>query len=132
MRAKTELQVADKRAMNPSQGEPTRAGVTWVPEVDIFEGPEAITVRADLPGAKKEAVDIDIRDGVLTLQACVEKTSGAWKSLASEYRLGNYARRFTLSDRIDSSRVEATMNDGVLTLVLPKAEAHKPRKIEIN
>ena len=128
---KKELQVAEKQAVERRDGEPTRDGLMWVPEVDILEDKEAITLRADLPGVNREHVEIDVREGVLTLNANVDQPPENWRPVYSEYRVGGYNRRFTLSEKIDQSKISATMENGVLTLVLPKAEAAKPRKIEI-
>ena len=126
-----QLQVSEKQAVEKGSGEPTRAGTYYVPHVDIVESEDAITLRADLPGAKRDAVTIDVNDGVLTLTASVEPTPSSWRQLYREYDVGGFTRRFTLGERIDQGRISASMADGVLTLVLPKAEAHKPRKIAI-
>lgn len=126
-----ELQVSEKQAIEKSGGEPTREGVMWVPPVDILEDGNAITVRADLPGVKKENVCVDVRDGVLSLSATLNPTPENWQAIHSEYQVGGYSRRFSLSERIDQAKITANMDNGVLTLVLPKAEAHKPRKIQI-
>ena len=126
-----ELQVSEKRAIEKSDGEPTREGVMWVPQVDIIEEKEVITLRADLPGVKRENVDIDVREGVLSLTATLASTPENWQPLYGEYQLGGYSRRFTLGEKLDPSKITANMQDGVLTLVLPKAEQHKPRKIQI-
>lgn len=128
---KKELQVTEKQAITQQEGEPTREGLMWIPQVDILEERDTITLRADLPGVKKENVEIDVRDDVLTLNAAVERTPERWQSLYREYQTGGYSRRFTLGEHIDQTKISATMTDGVLTLVLPKAEAAKPRKVEI-
>ena len=92
---------------------------------------EAITLRADLPGVKKDAVEIDVREGVLTLSATVEPVPENWEPVYGEYPVGAFARRFSLGEKIDQDKINATMEHGVLTLVLPKIAAHQPRKIEI-
>lgn len=128
---KKELQVAEKQAIEKQDGEPTREGLMWVPQVDIVEESEAITLRADLPGVKRDNVDIDVREGVLTLSASVGPTPENWQPVYAEYQVGGYSRRFSLGEQIDQSKIAASMDNGVLTLVLPKAEAAKPRKIAI-
>jgi HSP20 family molecular chaperone IbpA len=128
---KKELQVTEKQAVEAPNGEPTREGLMFVPEVDIIEERDQITLRADLPGVRRENVDIDVREGVLSLTATQEPLSERWQTLHGEYQVGGYARRFTLGERIDQEKIKAEMKDGVLTLVLPKAEEHKPRKIAI-
>ena len=126
-----ELQVAQKKAIERGEGEPTREGLMWVPQVDIIEESEGITLRADLPGVKNDAVQIDVHEGVLSLSATLEPTPQNWQPLYQEYRAGGYSRRFTLGEKIDQQKISASMENGVLTLVLPKAEAAKPRKIEV-
>jgi len=128
---KKELQVADKQSIEKRSGEPTREGMMFVPQVDILEEQDTITVRADLPGVKKENVEIDLSDGVLTLNATVQGIPEKWLPVYAEYQVGGYSRRFTLGEQIDQSKISAEMDNGVLTLVLPKAEKHKPRKIAI-
>lgn len=128
---KKELQVSEKQAIEKSDGEPTREDLMWVPQVDIIENKDAITLRADLPGVKKENVEIDVRDGVLSLSASLKTHPENWQPVYSEYQIGGYGRRFSLGEQIDQSKITADMENGVLTLVLPKAEQHKPRKIEI-
>jgi len=128
---KKELQVAEKQAVEKSEGEPTREGLMWVPQVDIIENADAITLRADLPGVKKNDVEIDVREGVLSLSASLNPSPDNWQPVYSEYQIGGYSRRFSLGEQIDQGKITADMDNGVLTLTLPKAEQHKPRKIEI-
>jgi len=127
-----ELQVANKKAIEKSSGEPTREGVSFIPDVDITENGDAITLYADLPGAKKEDLSIDVREGVLTLTATVPPVEKNHRLIYHEYDIGGYSRRFTLGEQIDQSKIEASLNNGILTLVLHKAEAAKPRKIKIS
>jgi len=129
---KKELQASGKKEIERGAGEPTREGVTFVPEVDILEEKEAIVLHADLPGVKQEAVSVDIHDGVLTLTATVEPAPGNHRLLYHEYDVGGFSRRFTLGEKIAQDKISANLKDGVLTLVLPKAEEAKPRKIEIH
>ena len=128
---KKELTVAEKQAVDPNAGEPTREGPVFVPRVDIAEDKDAITLRADLPGVKKGDVDIDVRENVLTLTARVDALPEAWQAVYTEYPIGGYSRRFSLGEKIDQGKINAALDNGVLTLVLPKAEAHRPRKVEI-
>jgi HSP20 family protein len=128
---KKELEVAEKKSIEPAAGEPTRQGVMYTPQVDILEDLDAITLRADLPGVRRENLTIDVRDGVLCLTATVEPVRESWEPLYREYQVGGYERRFAVSDRIDTDKINANLTNGVLTLVLPKAEAQKPRKIKV-
>lgn len=128
---KRELEVSQKREIDAGEAEPTREGVTFVPEVDITENDQGIVLYADLPGVREGDLDIDVRDGVLTLTATVEPVSTNRNLIYQEYEVGGFQRRFTLGERIDTDKISAKLDAGVLTLELPKAEAHKPRKIQI-
>ena len=123
--------MSEKRAIEKQEGEPTREGLMWIPQVDIVEEKDNILLRADLPGVKKQDVKIDVHEGVLTLSASVESLPNHWHCVYGEYEMGGYSRRFSLGEQIDQSKITASMEQGVLTLVLPKAEAAKPRKISI-
>jgi HSP20 family protein len=128
---KKELEVNRKKEIDASQAEPTREGVTFVPEVDIREDDDGITLLADLPGVRKEDVEIDVREGVLTLTATVEPSPQNRNLIFQEYEIGGFQRRFNLGERIDVEKIGASFDNGVLNLFLPKAAEHKPRKIEI-
>lgn len=128
---KKELEVQSKKTLEKSEGEPTREGVMYVPYVNIIENNESITLKADVPGATKDGIDIDVREGVLTLTAAVTPPPDRLRAVYREYEIGGFTRRFTLGERIEQSKINASLDDGVLTLVLPKAEQAKPRKIEI-
>lgn len=128
---KKELEVSKKKEIEKSQGEPIKEGLMYVPQVDIAESDNAITLYADLPGVVSENVDIDVREGVLTLTANVLSQRENQRLVHGEYEIGGYQRRFTLSERIDVEKINAKMTNGELTLILPKAEKAKPRKIEV-
>ena len=112
--------------------ESTRPGVVFTPPVDIFETEAAITVLADMPGVRTEGLTIDLRDNVLSIEGQVaEVETGNEQILAREYETGSYRREFRLTNLIDQAGIDATLRDGVLRLTLPKAEAARPRKIEV-
>ncbi len=128
---KKELEVSKKKEIELSVGEPTRDDVMYVPDVDIVENDEGIVLYADLPGVKPEGLDVDVREGVLKLTAKVDPVVEKHRLVYGEYGIGGYQRSFTLGERIDVEKINAKMNNGVLTLTLPKVEMHKPRKINI-
>jgi HSP20 family molecular chaperone IbpA len=102
------------------------------PNVDILEAAGELTVLADVPGARREDVDIHFEQGVLTVKATVNpRQPQGTQYLKQEYGVGGYQRSFQVSEHIDAERIHADLHDGVLTLHLPKVEAAKPRKIEI-
>lgn len=112
--------------------EQTQTGPVFTPPVDIFETDKAITLLADLPGVTPDDLNIDLREGVLTLTGNARPLDRAdEQDLLVEYETGSYYRQFRISDIIDQTKIEADLTDGVLRLVLPKAEAAQPRKIQI-
>ena len=128
---KKELEVSKKKEIEKAAGEPTREGVTFVPEVDIAESEEGLTLYADMPGVTKDKLDIDVREGVLTITGTVENERSNLRLVYGEYEIGGFQRRFTLGEKIDQEKIAAKLENGVLKLTLPQAEAHKPRKITI-
>jgi len=112
--------------------EQTRPGLVFTPDVDIFETDREITLLADMPGVAAGSVDIDLRDGVLTLSGSVKPWEGAEESdVMVEFEIGKYYRRFTLSEVIDQDRIEAKLENGVLRVGLPKAEKALPRRVAV-
>ncbi len=119
-----DLQVkeTEKQEIDESDVERTRDCVCFVPRVDIYETNDAIFVAADMPGVDETSVDITLENDVLTINGYVEPVAPEGYQLAyAEYRVGDYERRFTLSNKVDQQRIEATIKDGVLRLHLPKA-----------
>ena len=111
--------------------EHTRSAVqAMIPAVDIYETDENLTLIADLPGVANQGLDIQLNKGMLTIKGHVaSKEEG--KLLLQEFSAADYYRQFKLSDRIDAEKITAELDSGVLKLTIPKAEAAKPRKIEI-
>ncbi|AJF06923.1 Hsp20/alpha crystallin family protein [Geoalkalibacter subterraneus] len=101
------------------------------PAVDIFETEDNLTLVADLPGADKDQLDINLDQGILTLKAKVANPEQG-HALSREFTPSHYFRQFHLPDQIAVDRVSAEFRNGVLTLVMPKTEAAKPRRIEIH
>ena len=127
-----ELQVRDKQEVaNPA--EQTRPGVVFTPDVDIFENERQITLLADMPGVAADDIRIDLNDNQLSISGEVKPfESGNESDVLVEFEIGRYTRQFTLSEVIDQSRIEARHEDGVLRLILPKAEKAIPRQITVN
>lgn len=128
---KKELEVSQKRAATTAGNEPIREGSWFVPEVDINEDDEGINLFADLPGVSEDGLDVQVQEGVLTLTASVNPVESRRRLIYQEYEIGGFQRRFNLGERIDAGKISAKLTNGVLKLTLPKAEAHKPRKIAV-
>jgi HSP20 family molecular chaperone IbpA len=102
------------------------------PAMDVFEDATGITVQADLPGVTKEKLEIHIDQDSLSIEGEINlRRPDGMEALHAEVRLPRYYRAFTLSRELDTSKVEASFKQGVLTLRIPKHEAQKTRKIEV-
>lgn len=113
-------------------GESTRPGRTYAPPVDIYETKDGLRIWADMPGVDEKSLAVHVDQNVLTIEGQV--ATDEYEDLNpvyAEYPVGNYRRRFTLTPDIDAGRIQANMTQGVLEIVLPKAEAAKPRRIEV-
>ena len=105
----------------------------YLPQVDVLEAKQELILRADVPGARADAIDIDYENGRLTIQARVEPRDADNKQecLLCEYGVGNYCRSFNVGDGIDADAIQAELTDGVLSVHLPKAGKLMPRKIAV-
>jgi HSP20 family protein len=126
-----ELQVQQKREVDKKQ-ESTAPARTFVPATDIYETEAALTIVMEMPGTSREDLDVSVEDGVLYVDGRVrfDKYEGL-QPLYTEYNIGHYRRSFALTNKVDQSKISAEMKDGVLTLLLPKAEEAKPRRIAV-
>ncbi len=106
-----------------------------VPAIDVAERDNEYIVRAELPGVNKDAIDVTLADGVLTITAEArderEEKEGD-RVIRQERRYGKYTRSLRLDIQIDEKKVKANYKDGVLELTLPKAEEVKPKKIAVS
>lgn len=130
--AETPKEMQKKEAEATDKGELTRARRVYTPAVDIVERKDDIVVTADMPGVDDKSVDITLEKNLLTIYGKVEADFPERHVLyLSEYGLGDYQRVFTLTDEVDRDKIQATVKNGVLTIVLPKAEAIKTKKIAV-
>ena len=112
--------------------EDRRSECGFTPAVDIVERPDELVIVADLPGANRESIRVELEDGTLTMRAQVDQRSGDGSSyLRQEYGVGDYGRTFHVGDGIDEDRISAEYADGVLTLHLLKRESVRTRRIEV-
>ena len=131
MDTQQELQVQQKREVESKQ-EATIPARVFVPATDIFETDEALTVILEMPGVDKNKVDVKVENYVLKIEGWIDFSRyEGLQPVYTEYNIGNYARSFQLSSKIDQDRISAELRDGVMTLVLPKSEKAKPRKIAV-
>jgi len=127
-----ELQVQEKRELQKKE-ESTVPARMFVPTTDIYETDQALTVVMEMPGVDKGKVEINVEDGVLTVEGHIDFSKYQdLQPVYTEYNIGNFRRSFSLSNSIDQDKIRADMKDGVLTLTLPKAEQAKPRKIAVS
>jgi HSP20 family molecular chaperone IbpA len=132
MASKQELQVQQKRERENKE-EATVPARIFVPPADIYETPDALKVVLEMPGVDKSNVNVLVEDGVLTVEGRLDFSKYQdLQPLYTEYNIGHYSRSFRLTTTINQSKIGAEMKDGVLALVLPKAEAAKSRTIQVN
>lgn len=126
-------EMTKKEASIPEGVERTMPRRVFKPAVDITEQKDDTLLTADLSGVDEKTLDITLEKNVITIRGKVEPDIPAGYRLAyGEYEVGDYERAFTLSDEVDKDRIQATIKNGVLRLVLPKAAAAKARKITIS
>jgi len=126
------VEVIHKDEISPDTGEMTHEGTYFTPAVDIYETADEIVLRVDMPGVELGDLDVDIKDDELTIVGKVSEVADVGIELLSEYRVGNYYRNFRISDVVDRGGINATLSDGVLTLMLPKVAKAVSRKIPIS
>lgn len=126
-----ELSVQEKKELT-SKEEKTVPARYYVPNADIYETDEALTVLMEVPGVEKKDININLENDVLRIEGKIDFTKyEGLEPVYAEYNIGHYARAFTLSNKIDPDGISADLGDGVLTLTLRKAKEAMPRKIPI-
>jgi HSP20 family molecular chaperone IbpA len=127
-----ELEVQEKKEL-VSKEEKTVPARYYVPNTDIYETEDALTVVMEIPGVEKKDIDVHLENDVLRVEARVD--FGKYEGLEpvyTEYNVGHFARAFTLSRKIDQQQINAQLEDGVLRLILKKAAEAVPRRIAVN
>lgn len=105
----------------------------WSPALDLYQNNDNVIARVELPGMRKEDIEISLQDGMLTISG--ERTSETGegdKAERTERYVGKFRRSISLPTQVDSNKVTASYRDGVLTVTLPKAEEAKPKQIQVN
>lgn len=105
----------------------------WTPAMDIYEDKDSLVVRVELPGMKKEDIEVSLHDGSLSISG--ERKGAEHSSSAEIYRserfFGRFQRTVTLPTLVKADKIKAQYTDGVLTVTLPKAEEVKPKHIDV-
>ena len=106
----------------------------WTPAFDVYEEKDNFVVKAELPGMKKEDINVSLHDGELLIsgERKSETKSDGTEVYRSERFFGRFQRTVSLPATVDPTKVKAEYKDGVLTVTLPKSEEAKPRQIEVN
>jgi HSP20 family protein len=124
---------AQKKREQESREESTIPARVFVPTADIYETQDALTVILEMPGVEKSNVSVRVEEGLLQVEGRLDLTKyQGLQPLHIEYNVGHYARSFQLSSKIDQANIAAALNDGVLSLTLPKVQEAKPRVINIS
>jgi HSP20 family protein len=105
----------------------------WNISLDVVQRPDEIVVKASIPGVKPETIDLAIEDNILTLRADRKPDFEDEKSvyLVQERPTGSFYRALRLPETVDGNKVQSTYENGVLTIILPKAEEKKKKQIKI-
>ncbi len=105
----------------------------WTPALDLYQTSDDIVAMVELPGMRKEEIEISLHDGMLTISGERKDEKPAQdKTARTERFVGKFRRSVSLPTRVDANKVSATYKDGILTVTLPKAEEVKPKQIQVN
>jgi HSP20 family protein len=105
----------------------------WSPALDLYQSNDDVIAVVELPGMRKEDIEISLHDGTLTISG--ERKQGSTdidKAARTERYIGTFRRSIALPTRVDANKVSATYRDGILTVTLPKAEEAKPKQIQVS
>ena len=126
-----ELAVQQKKEV--AGQEQTVPGRFFVPSTDAYETDDGLTLVMEMPGVSRDNLEVSLEDGVLRVEGKLDYSKYlGLEPVYTEYNVGHYARSFSLSQKVDQENIAATLEDGVLTLTLPKSAAARPRRIAIN
>lgn len=126
-----ELSVQEKKE-TPGQERPS-PGRHFLPSTDAYETEEGLTLVMEMPGVRRENLEITLEEGVLKVEGRLDFSRyDDLEPVYTEYNVGHYERSFKLSEQIDQPNIAANLENGVLILTLPKSPATRPRRIEIS
>jgi len=114
-------------------GRETEFFAGWSPVLDVYEDKDNLIVKAELPGLKKDQIELSLHDNMLTVsgERKAERTENDGDASRSERFSGRFQRTVTLPKPVDSTKVNARYKEGILIVTLPKTEESKPRQIEV-
>jgi HSP20 family molecular chaperone IbpA len=125
------LSVQEKKEV-ATKAEKTLPARFYTPLTDIYETDETLTVVMEMPGVEKKSLDVQLENDTLRVEGRIDMSKyDGLGPLYSEYNVGHFARSFSMSSAVDGKRISAALDDGVLTLTLPKVEEARPRRIPI-
>jgi HSP20 family protein len=135
-RGLSNLQDQFNRLFNESFRDPGQesALTTWAPAVDIYETPNELVVKADLPDVNDKDIDVRVENNLLTIhgERKFEKSVSEENFLRVERAYGSFSRSFSLPNTLNADAIAAEYKNGVLTVTLPKREETKPRQVKVN
>ena len=104
----------------------------WNPAVDVYTDKDQFTVVVEIPGLKKEEIEISLHDATLSISGERKREESNEQEFLTERSYGKFQRSLTLPTAVDAEKVKASYQDGLLQVVLPKAEEAKPKQIEVD
>lgn len=114
-------------------GRPTQLFSGWSPALDLYQTNDTFVATIELPGMRKEDIEISFRDGTLTIAGeRKSRSANGEKTERTERYVGQFRRSITLPARVDAEKVSATYRDGILAVTLPKVEEAKPKQIQVS
>lgn len=132
MATEKEIEVQQKKEVTSAE-EATRSARYYVPGTDIHESDDALDMAMEVPGVARDGVEVTLEKDVLKVVAQVDFSNyDGLEPIYSEYEVGHFQRRFSLSSKIDQSGISARVENGVLHLHLPKTREAAPRRISVH
>ncbi len=127
------LRMSTGRGLRPWRNDGASGTSAWAPPVDIRERKDAYVVAAEIPGVRADDVEITFEDGLLTIQGERNFASGTdgEKVHRAERRYGTFRRSITLPSHVQADKIEASSQDGVLHVVVPKAKEARAKRIQV-
>ena len=127
-----EMTVESKKEIQ-NKKEQTIPCKVYSPLTDIMESQKELLVLMDMPGVNKDQIKVKLEKNILEISGQINTAEYSdYKPIYTEYNFGNYTRSFELSNEIDQSSIKATIEDGVLRLVLPKVPEKQPKQIQVS